>query len=86
MEHFWRRRLPGILIPALIANAFAVTIRGTETGFNEISFIDLVNINDWVKVLLLYYIAFWIIYHVVPKLIGGGVLAGYCYVLIRLDV
>ena len=86
MEHFWRRRLPAILIPALIANAFAVTLHGIEIEFDKISFISFLNINNWVKVLLLYYIAFWIIYHIAPKFIGGGVLARYCYLPIRCDV
>ena len=72
MEHFWRRRLPAILLPALIANAFVVVMQAIDSDFRELSFIDFVNINAWVKVLLLYYVAFWLIYHIAPKLIRGG--------------
>ena len=72
MEQFWRRRLPAILLPALIANAFVVVMQAIDSDFRELSFIDFVNINAWVKVLLLYYVAFWLIYHIAPKLIRGG--------------
>lgn len=72
MEHFWRRRLPAILLPALIANAFVVVMQAIDSDFRELSFIDFANINAWVKVLLLYYVVFWLIYHVAPKLIRGG--------------
>ena len=70
MDHFWKRRLPGILIPALIANAFSVIIHGFAG--DDITFLSFLNINSWVKVLLLYYFVFWIVYKMVPKLIGGG--------------
>ena len=83
MEHFWRRRLPALLVPALIANAFTVTM---EKGLNEMHFISFLNINGWVKVLLLYYAVFWIIYRIAPKFFGGGVLARYCYVPVRCNV
>lgn len=67
MEHFWRRRIPQILIPALIANAFEVLLNGFRgVPFSALSFI---NINEWVKVLLFYYFAFWIVYGIAPKII-----------------
>lgn len=72
MEHFWRRRLPVILIPALIVNVFYVVIHMLESGSREISIISFLNINNWVKVLLLYYLAFWIIYYIAPKFIVEG--------------
>ena len=71
MDHFWRRRLPSILIPALIANAFEVLMNGLGAGISEISVLDFVNINNWVKVLLLYYLLFWLIYYVMPEFAGG---------------
>lgn len=77
MEHFWRRRLPPILIPALIANTLEVLANGfSGETFTALSFI---NINGWVKVLLLYYFFFWLVYKIAPKIIGG-VLARYCHV------
>ncbi len=71
MDHFWRRRLPSILIPALIANAFGVIVRGING--EAITPLSFLNINAWVKVLLLYYAIFWLIYGVMPKIIGGGI-------------
>jgi len=70
MDNFWRRRLPQILIPAFIANAFGVIVRGLNgEAFSPLSFI---NINACVKVLLLYYFVFWLIYGIMPGFIGGG--------------
>lgn len=74
MEHFWRRRLPPILVPALIANAFVVIMYGLESEFQDFSAMNLLNIDGWVKILLLFYIAFWLIYCIAPKFIGGGYL------------
>lgn len=60
MDDFWKRRLPPILIPALIANAVNVCVRFcTGTKITALSFF---NIDNWVKVLLLYYIIFWFVY------------------------
>lgn len=70
MEHFWRRRLPALLIPALFANALSVIIK----AFNgeTISFLLFIDINAWVKVLLANYLIFWLIYYLLPEKIGGG--------------
>ena len=70
MDYFWRRRLPPILIPALIANAIQVVAYGLNS--EEVSVLSFININDWVKVLLLYYFVFWLIYGFLPKLMRGG--------------
>lgn len=70
MNYFWRRRLPSILIPALIANAFQVFIYGLNG--QAITVLSFININTWVKILLLYYVFFWLIYHVFPKVIKVG--------------
>lgn len=79
MDNFWKRRLPPILIPALIANAFDVLMYGINGS--PVSALSFLNINGWVKILLLYYLVFWIVYKIAPKMIGGGVLARCCYVL-----
>jgi len=70
MSNFWRRRIPAILVPAFIANITGVLI-GALKG-NEISLLLFLNINNWVKVLLLYYFSFWIIYHVLIKYVKEG--------------
>lgn len=71
MDHFWRRRLPAILVPAFFANVFNIMIKGVKEGFGGISVINFININNWVKVLLLYYLFFWFIYNLAPKFIKG---------------
>ena len=65
MDCFWRRRLPPILVPALIANALNVVVRGING--NTITALSFLNINNWIKVLLLYYVVFWIIYGLLPR-------------------
>ena len=70
MDYFWRRRLPPILIPAVIANAFGVLFRWHD-GF-KISLLSFINIDNWVKVLLVYYLVFWAIYGIAPKIINSG--------------
>lgn len=70
MNHFWLRRLPSILIPALMANAVGVLIRSVNG--ETVNFLSLININNWVKVLLLYYVVFWLVYGILPKLVSGG--------------
>lgn len=70
MCNFWKRRLPSLLIPALIANAFTVVIH-VLNGEN-VTLFSFFNINDWVKVLLLMYIAFWVIYGVAPRVYRSG--------------
>jgi len=69
MDHFWQRRLPPILIPALMANAIGVLIRGVNG--ETVNLLSFVNINNWVKVLLLYYVVFWLIYGILPKILRG---------------
>ena len=83
---FWRKRLPPILIPALIANALKVLI----DIFNGETFrvVTFINIDGWVRVLLLYYFIFWFVYKIAPKMLGGGRENGKksLYVLLCLDV
>lgn len=69
MDRFWLRRLPPILIPAIIANAFEVSMKALNG--NELSPLSYVNINGWVKVLLLYYLIFWLVYKILPMWIRG---------------
>ena len=67
LREFWRRRLPPLLIPALLCNALSIAVSTMEK--NQITLWSAINIGAWVKVLLLYYFSFWII-----KIIPGGVL------------
>lgn len=79
MDHFWRRRLPSIMVPAIIAYLLSCCIKlykGTP-----ITVFTVINVNPWVKVLLINYILFWIIYCLVPKKLRG-VLARTCNMLL----
>lgn len=71
MNNFWRKRIPVILVPALIANAIRVLIGATKG--EDISFLSFFNISNWVKVLLLFYFLFWLVYYVLSKFIKEGV-------------
>ena len=70
MKHFWRRRLPPLLIPGLIAHALSVLT--ASLGGAKISALSFLDIHAWVKVLLVYYLLFWIIYGVLPRWLGAG--------------
>jgi len=70
ISHFWRRRLPSILMPALLANALcnvSYCLLGKELNWKA-----FININPWVKVLLIYYFIFWLFYAILPKAFGTG--------------
>ena len=41
-------------------------------GDNQITFWNIININAWVRVLLLYYIIFWIVKIIPESFVGGG--------------
>ncbi len=69
MNRFWRRRLPAILVPALIAQAADVIYRICAHDESALSLFKILNINDWVKVLLICYLTFWCIYRVLPVFI-----------------
>lgn len=70
MARFWRRRLPAILVPALIANALSVLVKALTGG--AVTPLSLINVNDWVKVLLGHYVLFWVIYGLLPRWLGQG--------------
>lgn len=70
MRRFWRERLPAILVPALLAKAVAVAAK-LATG-RAVTLSSLVEINDWVKILLGGYVAFWIVYGLLPRWIRPG--------------
>lgn len=67
LDRFWIKRLPSLLIPALMANAFFVLF-GIING-DSFSLLSFFNINSWVKVLLLHYTLFWIVYKLLAKII-----------------
>lgn len=72
LRQFWLRRIPALLIPAILCNLVSIIIKAV-VGHN-ISILSFVNINDWVKVLLLFYFVFWLTYYLADqlKLARGG--------------
>ena len=50
---------------AVCHNAFNVIVRGI--GGHAITVFSFLDINNWIKVLLLYYFVFWVIYGLLPK-------------------
>lgn len=65
LRGFWKKRLPAVLVPAILCNIVAVAVN-MAFGKN-ISLISFINVNDWVKVLLLFYLVFWIVYCAADK-------------------
>lgn len=65
IARFWRNRLPSVIIPALIANAIDIYVSWLRG--NVITIFSLLNINNWVKVLLILYFVFWLVYSIFPS-------------------
>ena len=70
IKRFWQNRLPPLLIPALLCNAIDIAVKAF--GDKQITFWNIVHINAWVRVLLLYYLIFWIVKIIPDKFAGGG--------------
>ena len=67
LQTIWKHRLPSLLIPAILANAFQVFVRLINKGGSSITLWQLIDINNWVKSLLVLYFIFWFIYWVALK-------------------
>lgn len=66
LKGFWKKRLPKLLIPMLIANVMLFT--GKWWGKQQMPLLtDLIELDKWVKVFLLYYGIFWIVYWLPSK-------------------
>lgn len=62
---FWMKRLPSILIPALLCCIVGTLMTIVSGGKWKI--VDFINIDDWVKLLLLFYLVFWCAYCIPSK-------------------
>ena len=69
MNRFWRRRLPPILIPAILSQIIIFLYEKIAHASSGNILIAILNINDWCKVLLLCYLIFWAVYVLLPKII-----------------
>lgn len=65
IRHFWRKRLPRLLIPMFLVNVVSLIFRLLEG--NGLSFSTLININGWVQWLLVCYVIFWVVNRFVGK-------------------
>lgn len=70
LDRFWTKRLPPILIPAIICNIIKVAI-SLIIG-EDVSPLNYIAIDDWVKLLVLFYLVFWIFYYTFYKKNIGG--------------
>ena len=57
IRHFWRKRLPRLLIPMFLVNIVSLMFRLIEG--KGVSLSTLININGWVQWLLVCYVIFW---------------------------
>lgn len=60
LHGFWKRRLPKLLVPMLIANLLATTV---DAMAGEVRIQGIFSLNPFVKQLLLFYLVFWAIFH-----------------------
>lgn len=66
LKGFWYYRIPKLLIPALLCNLMGVVIKIIYVP-DDLSWVSFLDINSWVKVLLLFYAVFWLIYYLSLK-------------------
>lgn len=66
LKGFWKKRLPSLLIPAILCNLLFF-VSNYFLGESN-SLISVIDINSWVKVLLLFYFVFWLVYFIGEKL------------------
>lgn len=62
LHHFWRKRLPAILLPQLLANVISACIN-VASG-EQVSFLTFIYVDSWVRILLLFYLVFWTVYRI----------------------
>lgn len=78
IRHFWRKRLPKLLIPMFLVNVVSLIVRLIEG--KGISLRTLININGWVQWLLVCYVIFWAVNRLVSISLSDirGVSGHYC--------
>ena len=61
---FWRKRLPKLLLPMLLANI--ITIASDLIAGNGFKWWQIISITGFVRQLLLFYFIFWLVFRFVP--------------------
>lgn len=67
LSTFWRNRIGALLVPAIITNIVLCTIRWCiwrRTG--EYLFNNIFSIDNWVRVLIFFYLLFYVVYRLFP--------------------
>ena len=64
LEHFWRNRLGSIFIPMLLANILFCFVNALYSSPDAFNVRSILHINAWVKMLLLFYALFYLVYKV----------------------
>ena len=65
IKHFWRKRLPKLIVPCILVNIVELGINAIQK--EQISIVKILYINQWVQWLLVCYMFFWITYRFVKK-------------------
>lgn len=60
IKHFWQKRLVKLLLPMFVINVLFFIITFIESG--QLSISRLLNVNNWVAQLLLFYLAFFVVF------------------------
>ena len=60
---FWLKRIPKLLIPIILINLL-ITLWGLLTGNYAFDIKSILYIDEWVRILILFYFAFWLIYKI----------------------
>ena len=70
MKGFLVRHLPPLLLPALIAQVLLTLVRSIDGA--PFSILAAINISNWVKILVFFYLLFWVIYGILPRFVPEG--------------
>ena len=62
IKYFWRRRLPGILIPVFLTNLIGCVI--TAVNGKKLGLLSFIAVDLWIVWLLICYLFFWIFYSI----------------------
>ena len=65
VKGFWLRRLPKIVLPMFIANIIISFANFAQKGSYDFS--DLINVNGFVRQLIIFYFIFWLVFRVLPQ-------------------
>lgn len=74
LQLFWIKRIPKLLVPVFLIN-FVFIFSEALKGNNILNLKSIFHINDWVAVLLLFYLTFWLVYSI-PH---GNSRLGWCW-------